>query len=223
MDYVKIYNSLISSRLLKNRTKNNDGTLEKHHIIPKCLGGDNGKANLVLLTPREHYVAHWLLYKMHTDKIKAKMAYAFFCMCRRNPNQKRSVTSRMYERTKQAMTTTCCGENNHNFGKVIWDEEARKNISKRMTGENNPQYGKQPWNKGLTLETSDILFRAKEKELETKRLNFVPKTKECRFSLKAKIKVATAKELLTCPHCGFEGQGGSIYRWHFDNCKHKKI
>lgn len=26
----------------------------------------------------------------------------------------------------------------------------------------------------------------------------------------------------TCPHCGFIGAGGSMKRWHFDNCKEKK-
>ena len=39
MNYEKIYNNLITSRILLKRVKNNDGLLEKHHIIPKCLGG----------------------------------------------------------------------------------------------------------------------------------------------------------------------------------------
>lgn len=25
--------------------------------------------------------------------------------------------------------------------------------------------------------------------------------------------------ILTCPHCGKEGKGGQMYRWHFDKCK----
>ena len=24
---------------------------------------------------------------------------------------------------------------------------------------------------------------------------------------------------LTCPHCGKEGKGGQMYRWHFDKCR----
>ena len=181
MDYVKIYNSLIKSRLLKNSTKNNDGLLEKHHIIPKCLGGSNSKTNLVLLSPREHYIAHWLLYKMYTDKIKAKMAYAFFCMCRKNSNQKRSITSKMYERSRQAMSDTCYGENHHNFGKVVWDEKARKNISSRMRGEGNHRYGKEPWNAGLTKDNSEKILAATNKMKETRRLNpqiYTPRTEE---------------------------------------------
>ncbi len=30
------------------------------------------------------------------------------------------------------------------------------------------------------------------------------------------------KETFTCPHCGKTGGGGSMTRWHFDNCKGKK-
>jgi hypothetical protein len=38
---------------------------EKHHIVPKCLGGSNRKENIVRLTPEEHYVAHQLLVRMY--------------------------------------------------------------------------------------------------------------------------------------------------------------
>jgi hypothetical protein len=37
---------------------------EKHHIIPKSLGGSNKKDNLALLTAREHFICHLLLTKM---------------------------------------------------------------------------------------------------------------------------------------------------------------
>lgn len=41
------------------------GYFERHHITPKCLGGDDNPANLANLTPEEHYVAHQLLVKIH--------------------------------------------------------------------------------------------------------------------------------------------------------------
>jgi len=37
---------------------------ERHHIIPKSLGGNNDHENLVVLWYREHYIAHRLLVKM---------------------------------------------------------------------------------------------------------------------------------------------------------------
>ena len=41
------------------------GYVEKHHVLPKCLGGDDSPENIVALTAEEHYVAHQLLVKMH--------------------------------------------------------------------------------------------------------------------------------------------------------------
>lgn len=38
---------------------------ERHHVVPKCMGGDSSSSNLVILTPEEHYVAHKLLAKMY--------------------------------------------------------------------------------------------------------------------------------------------------------------
>ncbi len=47
------------------------GYTESHHILPRCMGGNNDATNLVELTPEEHFVAHQLLIKMHpgVDKL----------------------------------------------------------------------------------------------------------------------------------------------------------
>lgn len=38
---------------------------ERHHVVPRCLGGGDDKSNIVRLTAEEHYVAHQLLVKLH--------------------------------------------------------------------------------------------------------------------------------------------------------------
>ena len=38
---------------------------EKHHVVPKSLGGSNAKSNIVALTGREHFLAHMLLAKIY--------------------------------------------------------------------------------------------------------------------------------------------------------------
>lgn len=72
MDYQKIYNCLIErakARIIPDYA-------EKHHIVPKCLGGTDDRLNLVRLTPEEHYLAHQLLTKLHpTHKGLAKAAH----------------------------------------------------------------------------------------------------------------------------------------------------
>lgn len=41
--------------------------VEKHHIIPRCMGGNNDKTNICVLTIREHILVHRLLPKMTSD------------------------------------------------------------------------------------------------------------------------------------------------------------
>lgn len=71
---------------------------EKHHIIPKSLGGLNLSNNMVRLTAREHFVCHLLLIKMLTGNDKHKMAYALSRMLTSNKNHNRySPSSKLYE------------------------------------------------------------------------------------------------------------------------------
>lgn len=61
MNYQAIYNRLIS----RGQSVRDLEFSERHHIIPRCMGGSDSKENLVDLTPEEHFVAHQLLLKMH--------------------------------------------------------------------------------------------------------------------------------------------------------------
>lgn len=57
--YFNWYISLISRYLDCVST----GYTEKHHILPRSLGGNNDPENLVILPARAHYVAHLILAK----------------------------------------------------------------------------------------------------------------------------------------------------------------
>jgi hypothetical protein len=77
------------------------GYKEKHHILPRSLGGDNSKENLVALTPKEHFIIHMLLCKFTLGKSRIKMLNAFHAMIyftKKNRNYK--VTSRIVEKLK---------------------------------------------------------------------------------------------------------------------------
>lgn len=58
MNYQKIYNLLIAKAQARATV---DGYKERHHIVPRSLGGSDDKSNLVELTAREHFVAHMCL------------------------------------------------------------------------------------------------------------------------------------------------------------------
>jgi len=96
MNYIKIYTQLIEKRKLAIV----DTVHEIHHILPKCLGGSDDDDNLVKLTPREHYIAHLLLIKIHNNNVK--LLYAMNMMRVSNGNQRREfrINGRLYELLK---------------------------------------------------------------------------------------------------------------------------
>lgn len=77
MNYILTYKSLIIAAKKRNTLA---GYFENHHILPKCMGGSNNRQNLVKLTGREHFIAHWLLVKIHPDNSKLKFAFKAMCM-----------------------------------------------------------------------------------------------------------------------------------------------
>ena len=84
MNYQKHYDAIIDRA--KGREKS--GYTESHHIVPRCLGGGDGKSNRVNLTAEEHYVAHQLLVKIYPDV--HGLAIAAMMMSRDKRNGKRS-------------------------------------------------------------------------------------------------------------------------------------
>lgn len=73
--YTTWYFNIISSR--RNKTYDDNIYTERHHIIPKSMGGSNSVDNIVRLTVREHILCHILLVKMVIDKSHVqKMWYA---------------------------------------------------------------------------------------------------------------------------------------------------
>lgn len=61
MNYKEHYDRLID----RARNRSIEGYVEVHHAVPKCMGGQHSRANLVSLTAEEHFVAHQLLCKMY--------------------------------------------------------------------------------------------------------------------------------------------------------------
>jgi hypothetical protein len=102
MNYENIYYQLVSSRKSLNRVFTTGCGYEKHHIIPKALGGSNHKDNLVILTPREHCLAHILLTKFYTGEAKGKMCYALIALSKLRNKNRSTITSREYDNLRKA-------------------------------------------------------------------------------------------------------------------------
>lgn len=63
MNYLKIYFSIIANAAGRKPSI----IYDKHHIIPKSLGGPDLETNWIYLTPKEHIVAHRLLAKAYPN------------------------------------------------------------------------------------------------------------------------------------------------------------
>jgi hypothetical protein len=136
MDYKKIYDNLMESRLLlkeeRCKLRKQGEYFEVHHIIPKCMGGE-GKTtgyknlihpNIVVLTAREHYIAHALLFLIYRTR-ELMHSFHFFCTIRKVKNYTYKVSSRMYEFLKQERS------------RLGVSEETRKKLSNAMRGNKN--------------------------------------------------------------------------------------
>lgn len=155
MDYQKHYDNLMASRLLLKKQRyierKNGVYYEGHHIIPKYLGGTgvsfNGlkNDNIVYLTAREHFLAHWLFWRIKRDR---QSALAFHKMMSSNKNQNRIVSSRAYEEARLAFSETNKGNDYWKYikKKQEFTPERRLAHSKimkgRFAGEKNYFYGK---------------------------------------------------------------------------------
>jgi len=97
--YAKRYIDFIFSRNISNA----DTYYEKHHILPKAKTQyphyEKCAWNIIKLTPREHFIAHWMLWKSQGKF----MAFAFLCMKRKNkhqPHRTFDITSKVYANLK---------------------------------------------------------------------------------------------------------------------------
>lgn len=132
MNYIKLYNSIIVNAKFRERP---DCYCEKHHIVPKCLGGTNEESNLVILTAREHFIVHHLLYKIYPNNNKIFFALSAMNMVKRWNNSsvqryKPKLTSKQYEQLRQKRSILI---SKWSKGRIV-SEKTKKKMSKIHAG-----------------------------------------------------------------------------------------
>lgn len=138
MNYTKIYSRLISRAVERKRP---EGYCEKHHIVPRCMGGTNAKENLVYLTAKEHFLCHKLLVRIYPNV--SGNWYALIAMGRIPAFKSRIFSS---ERAKAAQA--------RKGFKYTEESKIKMKLSAKRRGVQqnsvSTQFGnKPPWNKGL--------------------------------------------------------------------------
>lgn len=246
MNYKKIYNQIIKKAQEREYI---EGYSEIHHIVPRSEGGSNSPENLVVLTAREHFICHWLLYR--DGKESYTRAEAFRMMCDIDPslNKERYIpSSRAVAEARKASAEL----KSKLYKQKCWVRKGdeQKFIYKEVL----PLYLAEGWERGKkykpTEETKEKIrqirlnapkpgkeFSEKMSKIVRKRYEENPKSwiksKETREkisrqnklrdpSYKKKISETRKKQIVTCPHCNKVGNISIMQRWHFNKCKNKK-
>lgn len=172
MDYASIYDRLIA----RSRGRKRHGYMERHHIVPKCLGGPDTKANIVLLTAKEHFVAHKLLARMHPNIYG--LWQALVAMGRLSGYKSRIFAS---ERARAA-------ELRRKF-RYSDTSKAKMSESAKNRGRNSPRTefkpGQKPWNTGLPPEMSHR-YGKKHSSETIERMQVVQQARKAEHSVRMK-------------------------------------
>lgn len=143
--YSKVYNSLIDRA--KERgfdRKSLDYYTEKHHIIPKCLGGNDEDYNLCLLTYREHIICHLIL-------------------CRLNPNSKELILAANFMLRVKVKSTDNEVDYVHVKNSKVAAEIKLKSLEFNR-GVNSPSYGRK-----LTKEHKEAISKANKGRVKSEK------------------------------------------------------
>lgn len=110
MNYFRIYNRFIASRRLLEPAV--AGYSERHHILPRSLGGGDCPSNLIRLTPEDHFFAHLLLAKALGGKQWAPVA---FMLSGQRKDYKPIASRKSYGWAARAMARACSGTGAHQY------------------------------------------------------------------------------------------------------------
>ena len=212
MNYQLVYDKIISRARLQNRVKlskkHKDYVYyEAHHIKPKCLGGEGRcnqwkwHPNIVLLTPKEHFICHLILAHLYPNNNSIVSAVWMMCNSHytKSGQHRYKPSSNTYERIRLMKN------------KATVTLETRIKQSQAQKGNKNGSANK--GNKyGPHKEETRIKIGLANKgrvHSSQSRLN---------MSL-AHIGKKGKRRIVCCPHCKKEGGANAMTRYHFDNCK----
>ena len=177
------------------------------------MGGTDANSNLIALTPRQHFLAHWILWKA----IGNNMGRAFFMMS--NFGKYGKVNSRTYAMARADYSEQVSIQMT---GKVMppISEETRQKMSESATGRKVSDATKAKISAFQTGRKHDADFGRKVSEAKKGKGNGRTGYQQ---SAETRNKISLNnlnRPLLSCRGCKntFKLHGG-VKRWHLENCK----
>lgn len=196
-----------------------------------------------MLTAREHYIAHFLLFKhfkKHGDKNqKIKMARAWNAMTFSSNDNIKRYTSHSFAYSRIAFNESIKGENHPFYGKKH-TEETRIKISRKLLlnkeWRSNSSRNMRNVRKNVTAEQetrrieSVRISASRSAEWNSGRVHSDDAKKNMSLAALGKLKSDTHRsniseswqhrKTIACPHCDKSSKNSAnMKRYHFDNCK----
>ncbi|EKE9051064.1 HNH endonuclease [Salmonella enterica] len=234
MNLIKLYDSLIAVCEQRNGKPSNAGSrvtgFEIHHIKPRSMGGADEVANLVYLTPREHYTAHHLLARIYGGGL----SFAFWRMSHGKQGATGfncPVTSRQYATAKQLASAVMMG-NTFSSGRPgamtgrRHTEESKARMSQAHKGrvfsdEHRSKIGDAHRGNSHATGCKRTPERI-EQQREINRTRIISDETRAKHAANfSRINKGKPKSKRECPHCSQLIAVNVYSRWHGDNCKHK--
>ena len=201
--HTKVYLAIVQRA--EERTP--EGYVERHHIVPKCMGGSNDATNIVALTAREHFICHLLLIRMSPAEYRAKLVYAAWQQSRPAKHKTVKVTNRTYARLREQMSISYTG-----VKRAPFSAEAKQNMKAGAVDRKRVP---------VTDERIAHLRAIAKDRSQTGEANpFFGKTHTDEAKLR-KAEHNRNRPKVFCPHCNKLFDVGMANRWHLDKCKLK--
>lgn len=186
MNYKRIYDQLIE----RARNRVPEGYVERHHIIPKCMGGADDNENLVALYPEEHFVAHVLLLKIYPEHPGLISAVQQMTAGHEGKRTRRKLYGWLKRRFAAYMRESQTGSGNSQYG-TMWITDG---VSSRKIDRTNEI--PEGWSKGRTVSRkttpSPLKGRKRIFKSEESRLQFSIKQRSKKMPESAKEKISKA-------------------------------
>jgi len=240
-DYLKEYYDIIENNKI---TDIKTQYCEKHHIIPKSLGGSDKKENIVYLSAIDHFRCHKLLTKFTTGTVNGKMWNAVWRMMnKQSHNQLRDLTftEEEYEEARikhaKAHSKRMKKENNPFYGKKH-TEETKQRMSEKKKGKTyeeifGEEYAAEMRERRKKETTGKVRSQATREKIRQNKLGkkrdselmkaigLKNRGKKRNKDVKEKMRRAREEGKQTCEYCGITCTLGNYKRWHGENCKQK--
>jgi hypothetical protein len=206
---------------------------EKHHIVPRSLGGLDDYQNLVRLSAKEHFICHVLLTKMTHGNSLYKMKTALIAMSNLQSRYHKRFNSNLFEKAKKGLVFSEEHKQKLSIAAIKQFSDPLQRQKASDSAKARPPTALSTKTKMKQSSKNRILTPELRQKFNTATENWTGRTHTAESLAKMKLSHAkrvekqklnpSPKIIVECPHCRKTGTSHLMTRYHFNNCKTKLL